>query len=577
MKKTHYILFILWLLSTYLSFGQTFQNNTEAGTNIKESIFMHQNTTLLFSGEYLYYTLYCLDLNEKQLSELSKIAYIELVGEDLNTIFKHKIKLDKGLGQGDYFVPTSVPSGNYKLLAYTQWMQNQSNDSFFQSDITIINPYQGNQKQLLGDTTSITYSIKSNHSDDEPVENNIVSFSIPKNIYSQREQVMASLQLQNGMSIDGNYSISVRKKDTLQKWKASTFTLDVENEKAFKNNGLLLPELRGELLYGKILAKDALASVANKKIAISVPGEQFALKIATTDTQGNFAFVLDDVYDGNKVYVQVLEKANDYKILFNEPPSISHKGLVFNKFKMTPAMKDAILERSVYNQINNGYFSVRPDTLVGQTYTYPFSNKDKQTYHLDDYTRFPTVKETFVELIEKVSVVKNINNTYEFKVIPENASLLSEGFPALLMVDGMMVLDHNDFINFDARKIKTVHIIRRTYFYGAQVFNGIVQIETIDGNYHESINSPSVYSFPLLKPLVEKHYFKQTYGSLNADEVRDPDFRYQLLWLPKLKVKNQHAGFSFFTSDITGDFEISMEGFTNEGKPVSVKKVITVK
>ena len=88
----------------------------------QEKVFVHYNTNLLFSGEYLYYRVYCFDANSNELSSLSKIAYVELVGEDKISVFKHKVRLNEGLGQGDYFIPTSVPSGNYKLIAYTQWM-----------------------------------------------------------------------------------------------------------------------------------------------------------------------------------------------------------------------------------------------------------------------------------------------------------------------------------------------------------------------------------------------------------------------------------------------------------------------
>jgi len=120
-----------------------------------ERVFVHHNTSLLFTGEYLYYKLYCFNESIDNLSKTSKIAYVELIGEHGQIIFKHKIKLDEGLGQGDFFVPTSIPSGNYKLLAYTQWMRNASGNNFFSSDISIINPYKVNQSEILSEDIEI--------------------------------------------------------------------------------------------------------------------------------------------------------------------------------------------------------------------------------------------------------------------------------------------------------------------------------------------------------------------------------------------------------------------------------------
>ena len=82
----------------------------------------------------------------------------------------------------------------------------------------------------------------------------------------------------------------------------------------------------------------------------------------------------------------------------------------------------------------------------------------------------------------------------------------------------------------------------------------------------------------LFKPNESKNYYQQSYeGDLKDDYKRLPDFRYQLIWLPNFNTKNKQEKIQFFTSDITGKFEVSLEGFTNSGKPVSLKKKFSVK
>jgi hypothetical protein len=67
----------------------------------------------------------------------------------------------------------------------------------------------------------------------------------------------------------------------------------------------------------------------------------------------------------------------------------------------------------------------------------------------------------------------------------------------------------------------------------------------------------------------------QHYGS-NKMSSRLPDDRLQLLWVPNLEFKDKETTLNFFTSDVPGEFEISIEGLTDEKLPVSIQKSIFV-
>ncbi|HSD13604.1 MAG TPA: hypothetical protein VLB74_03040, partial [Flavobacterium sp.] len=55
-----------------------------------------------------------------------------------------------------------------------------------------------------------------------------------------------------------------------------------------------------------------------------------------------------------------------------------------------------------------------------------------------------------------------------------------------------------------------------------------------------------------------------------------PDYRYQLLWEPEVSLNEKETTLFFYSSDIKGIFEISIEGFTDKGDAVSVKRSILV-
>ena len=102
-----------------------------------EKVYVSMNTSLLLTGEYIFYNVYCLNDKTKQPSKISTIAYVELISENNEVVFKHKIRLAESQGQGDFFIPTSVPSGNYKLIAYTRWMKNGPMTTFFKKILAL--------------------------------------------------------------------------------------------------------------------------------------------------------------------------------------------------------------------------------------------------------------------------------------------------------------------------------------------------------------------------------------------------------------------------------------------------------
>ncbi|MFT5761999.1 MAG: hypothetical protein ACI8WA_001123, partial [Polaribacter sp.] len=63
----------------------------------------------------------------------------------------------------------------------------------------------------------------------------------------------------------------------------------------------------------------------------------------------------------------------------------------------------------------------------------------------------------------------------------------------------------------------------------------------------------------------------------NNNNTRIPDFRNQLLWMPKIQIDEKKLNINFFTSDNSGKFEISIEGFTEKGVPISIRRYFIVK
>jgi len=573
MRTYFYISLIVFISFNLKSFGQ---DNIVSGMP-QENIFLHFNSTLLFSGENLYYKVYCLNNDTKVLSNLSKIAYVEVIGSDNSIIFKQKIRLENGVGQGDYFVSANIPSGNYKLVAYTQWMRNGSRNNFFQNDLTIINPFQSNQSSLLGKKDFMNVLAEKYDFEKEIVgtahqlsDDGLKIFTNKKS-YSKREQVKVEIKDLNSNSRKGNYSLSIKKMDTIAKSEMYN-TLNYQrlfdgNSWSKDNRIAYLPELRGELLSGKVMKINDNTPAPNVNVSLSVPGKDFILKIATTNREGIFYINLEENYASkNGVFQVVNEERKDYKLQLLSTKPYSYMDLEFSDFCISPSMEKFILDRSVENQIANAYSNTKVDILDSIPSRTNFSTENAITFVLDDYNRFPSIKETIIEIIKPIYVRQRKGMvTIHIKLRDD---IIDTGILPLVLLDGMLIQNHDELLAYSARNIKKIIITKNHIIYGTKKFNGIIEFESFEGDYSTIATGDFIKKVDLFNPLAGKIYFKEDYNNQSKSN-RIPDYRNQLLWLPTMDLSSNKKEIIFYTSDISGYYQISLEGFSEDGKAVS--------
>ncbi|WP_205319128.1 hypothetical protein [Runella rosea] len=142
LKKT-----ALWvsLLTPTLGVGQSkslsqqlVQYNQQA---VQEKVFVHLDRPLYLVGETMWFKTFCLDASLHTPLDMSKVAYLEVLDRDHNPVLQTKIALDGGKGFGSVFIPPFVASGQYSVRSYTHWMKNFSPDFYFESTVSIVNPF----------------------------------------------------------------------------------------------------------------------------------------------------------------------------------------------------------------------------------------------------------------------------------------------------------------------------------------------------------------------------------------------------------------------------------------------------
>lgn len=560
--------------------------NAQQTVTLDETVFVHTNAAAFVSGETLLYKVYCLKSSDKTPSNISKIAYVELVDDSKKSVFKTKIVLENTTGQGDYFIPTTLKTGSYKLLGYTNWTLNKPTSELFQIDITIINPFKADEsvkteKTLVSENVNSSADKTVITANENSVTNTNVKLNLAKRIFENRELVDLKIETENPLFLDGNYSLSVRKIDNLTRQTPvsatefatgsnNTTVIDLRNQSA----KVYLPELRGEIISGKIIAKNSTDNIKNIFVALSLPGNSFAFEITRTDAQGNFIFNIKNIYYTPNINVQVInDNASNYNLTVNNNSEIEYSELSFAKAaNLSIAVKETLLDRTISSQVENAYYHKKADNISKTPVLEPFYFPLAKEYVLDDFTRFKSLRETLTEVTTEIYTKQkgdkfylHVNDPSIFPQLPESA---------LVLIDGLYLENVNELINYNMKNIYKMDLIVGRYYVGAKSFNGLVSFTTFNKDFISTQTGSSIVKTAILRPQPKKIYNKIDYTN-PADNERIPDFRNQLFWSPEVKLNT--ATNTFFTSDVAGTFEIRLEGFAKNGSAVSLKEIIEVK
>ena len=115
------------------SFNQYYQHTSQ------EKLFVHTDKSFYLAGEIVWFKIYAVDITFNKPLDISKVTYVEVLDTTNKPVLQAKIGMAEGGGNGSFYLPLTLHSGNYKLRAYTNWMKNGGPDCFFEKIITIVN------------------------------------------------------------------------------------------------------------------------------------------------------------------------------------------------------------------------------------------------------------------------------------------------------------------------------------------------------------------------------------------------------------------------------------------------------
>ena len=549
--------------------GLVIQLSGQTGANkLRERIYMQTDKRLYLAGEQVRMKLLTVDTEQIPLV-FSKVAYVELV-EDTIARTQIKVALSNGTGEGLMQLPADLPTGFYRLIAYTRFMRNEGEQVFFEKNLAIVNTF---QPVYSLDKTVITATPPGNNTDANPM-------SYPGNISSQTDKKTYSKREHGVLTITGlpenihTLSVSIAGKDLI------TEGMSLQNNGLPETVGItekFIPEIEGHILTGRIIdnqSGQAVSAYVPLTTGLSFPGEGLRFFTGQNLETGDVLFRTSFIAGTIDVATVIYDPNNKYRIDIVSPFVTRFHAKQMPALPVDSAGFSLLLARSVALQVSH-YFG---DDPFGKRFISEPSYKLKPTnsYRLDEYTRFTSMRELFIEFISNARFQRT-GGKWELSVYVNQGANSYYGTMPLILLDGAPISNHDLIYNYDPLLIERINIYNYLCYFGGNAFEGIVELKTYRGLMQGVTFDKSTQIIPYEGPQSYRKTLFPDYSAGNNRNDRMPDSRHTLLWEPDVRAEGKPTiVIPFDTSDLPGEYQVTVEGITNEGQFIRTKNFFLV-
>jgi len=552
----HKILLFLFLICT---------GNTLVHGQTNERIYMQTDKQFYLAGELLWLKLYTTDM-EGRLMSCSKIGYVELIHDSIPEV-QIKIDIQDGTGAGWMELPALLPTGYYRMIAYTRFMRNEGEQVFFEKRIAIVNPFHKND-ELYADEINHSFTFQSIKNESHAIE-----LSLDKPAYSLRnkgELRIKGLPAENislGISIAGIDPVLEVAPATIEQWHKQ---LAVTNTSPAGSQ--FLPEYEGAIIDGVLIDLETGNPAANPQAIslLSFPGNEIQLFAGQGDGTGNVSFYTQCVTGKEELTTTAIASSGKkYRVDIKQPYPI-HTPVVLPHFQPDSTWQDYLQLRNLSVQVAHAYTA---DSLSIIKEIPPNSDFIPQTrYVMDDWRRFTTMEEVFVEFIA-FARIRRTNEGNRFFMLNESSILSSN---ILVLLDNIPVANHDLMVKYNPFLVKTIDMYFGQYVFGSNRFDGIIAFYTYKNDYPgiKFGENTQIFNYEGAQPY--RYFYAPNYDAKSVSSPI-PDFRHTLLWEPSIQSNGQsELIIPFTTSDFPGSYVITTEGIGENGTIIQAKYTFNV-
>ncbi len=106
--------------------------------NIQEKLYLQTNSNQYAPGDTIWFKASLVNAINHKLVGLENLFYVDLISPDNKLVAHQLYAWENGFSDGTLALDHQWPAGQYKLLAYTNYMRNFSPDFLFQKEIALV-------------------------------------------------------------------------------------------------------------------------------------------------------------------------------------------------------------------------------------------------------------------------------------------------------------------------------------------------------------------------------------------------------------------------------------------------------
>lgn len=530
---------------------------------VQEKIVLDADKTLYSVDECIKFRAVYLTKKDLGLIQWSTVLYLELTGSDGKTVSHHKYRLSAGGASGSISLPEHLPSGIYYLKAYTRWMRNYPADQYAYYAFKLINPYETSQLRINGGSAGHDEVKKASCPENSPI-----FISTDKTTYRTREKV--NVNLTNSRTIDSSFSYCVSVIRSGLKVTPACIPGRSEEGAGKGRRALYYPEINGIALSGKVINPDDKKPVTNAVVTLSLLGNLSFYSEMQTNQEGEFFFTFPYSEKSHDFYINAEKEGMKLDMQIDNDFCRQPVTLSLPAFSLSDQEEALAAEILVNAQLAKKYHENLKVEEAGEedSLQQSFYGSPNKIYYTKDYIDLPEVKEFIFEIMPEITVT-----TLKDQPAIHSASMnVFQYYPFLIMLDNIPVTDVAAFLAIRTNTIERFEIVDNSYVIGGAKFNGILNAFSKKQDL-AGIDLPKNAMFFKY----QMYTGQENEGTYSLTDPRLPDRRTELYWDPDLKIQGaKEASFSFFTSDIPGEYEIIISQISQKNGGVSYSKSVLV-
>lgn len=333
----------------------------------EEKVYLQLDKPFYKPGDAVWFQTYLIEANQHKASNISNVVYVELIDPKGNIEKKLTLAADGGTAHGDFQLDTSAPGGLYKIRAYTQWMQNFGEETFFTKEFQVQKIVKPRlllkldfERDAYGPSEQVVATLKARDLENRPITDQEVSYTVQlagKQLVSSKAKMGANDSVNVSFSLPDTLSSADGLLNIIIPHKGVTESISRAIPIVLHNISLQFFPEGGELVSG-MRSKVAFKALNEYGKAADVEG-------IVVDDAGKNIVTFESFHKGMGAFTFTPEKERKYRAKITKPVALA------KQYELPEAMangwglgiekkSDSTLQASIYSPLH------KPLYLVGQ-------------------------------------------------------------------------------------------------------------------------------------------------------------------------------------------------------------------